>query len=173
VGEYSARQTEEGDAEDLRWKAARARKTEADAQLAEIEVSRLKGALVAKNDVVAAWSGFLKVATSRLFGIPTKAGAQLAQETDKAVIEDYLENALREAVQEIMEYEPHIDPTGRSVMAAVELDTVESGSVVKRDRRTPAVKKNGEPAKKRGPKPGSRNKNPGNKGGRRPRKVKV
>jgi hypothetical protein len=138
---------------DLAFKLSRARKTDADARLAEIEVQRLKGSLVATVDVVAAWGGFLSVATSRLFAIPTKAGAQLAQETDKAVIEDYLETLLRDAIEEIMQYQPEIDPAGRSILTTQELGKDEKGMVHKRARSK--VKKDGTPAKKPGTKPGT------------------
>jgi len=111
-GDFEPADSEEAD---LAFRVARANKTRADARLAEIEVSKARGELVATVDVAAAWSEVLVGLRAKLLSIPTKAGATMAAETDQAVIEAFLEDQIRDALEELASYQPEFDPSGQTI----------------------------------------------------------
>lgn len=89
---------------------ARTRKVNAEAEIAELELAKIRGTLCMTNDVVAAWESVLHACKAKFLALPTKVAPILATETDVVVAKDYLENAIREALTELSNYQPSIDP---------------------------------------------------------------
>lgn len=89
---------------------ARTRKTEAEAEIAELTLEKLKGTLCETGDVVKAWENVLHACRAKLLAIPAKISPVVANEDDPAVIKDYIEGQIREALLELSNYNPSIDP---------------------------------------------------------------
>lgn len=89
---------------------ARTRKVNAEAEIAELELAKIRGTLCMTNDVVAAWESVLHACKAKFLALPTKVAPILATETDVVVAKDYLESAIREALTELSNYQPSIDP---------------------------------------------------------------
>jgi len=100
---------------------ARTRKVNAEAEIAELELAKIRGTLCMTNDVVAAWESVLHACKAKFLALPTKVAPILATETDVVVAKDHLENAIREALAELSNYQPAIDPV-RTGTAAIEAD---------------------------------------------------
>jgi hypothetical protein len=115
---------------------ARTRKMNADAEIAELELARIRGTLCLTDDVVAAWETVLQAAKAKFLGLPTKIAPVLANETDVGIVKDLLEQQLREALTELSNYQPQIDP-------------VRTGAVLSDEptEAKPAPKKRGRPRK--------------------------
>lgn len=90
--------------------AARTRKMNADAAIAEIELMKAQKLLVKAEDVEKVWSSILFAVRAKLLAIPSKTAPVLAIESDMAVIKDILDNAVAEALGELSGYDPAIDP---------------------------------------------------------------
>jgi len=88
------------------YNAARARKMEADAQLAELELLKAKRELVQSADVLKAWTDVLGAMRSKLLALPTKCAPLIATETDIAAIQDIVEKQIHEALEELSGYDP-------------------------------------------------------------------
>lgn len=116
--------------------AARTRKMNADAEIAELELARIRGTLCLTDDVVAAWESVLQAAKAKFLALPTKIAPIAANETDVGVVKDLLEQQLREALSELANYQPKIDPV--KTAASIDADPVEE---------QPAPKKRGRPRK--------------------------
>jgi len=116
---------------------ARTRKMNAEAEIAELELARLRLTLCLTDDVVKAWEGVVHACKSRLLSLPTKIAPVLATETNIAVIKDRLEEVLREALAELANYRPDVDPV-KAVAAAVEAEATLD---------TPEPKRRGRPRK--------------------------
>ena len=93
--------------EDADYNAARARKMEADAQMAELELLQAKGKLVPAEDVAGAWTDVLSAMKARLLALPSVCAPVCATETELATIQSILENQVREALDELSSYQPH------------------------------------------------------------------
>jgi len=93
--------------EDADYNAARARKMEADAQMAELELLQAKGKLVPAEDVAGAWVDVLAAMKARLIALPSVCAPICATETELATIQSILENQIREALDELSAYQPH------------------------------------------------------------------
>jgi hypothetical protein len=52
----------------------------------------------------------LQAAKSKFLGLPTKVAPVLANETDVGIVKDLLEQQLREALTELSNYQPQVDP---------------------------------------------------------------
>lgn len=115
---------------------ARTRKMNADAEIAELELARIRGTLCLTDDVVAAWETVLQAAKAKFLGLPTKIAPVLANETDVGIVKDLLEQQLREALTELSNYQPQIDPVRTG---AVQSDEPTEAK--------PAPKKRGRPRK--------------------------
>lgn len=109
--------------------AARTRKMNADAAIAEIELQKAQKLLVKADDVEKVWSTILFAVRAKLLAIPSKAAPVLALENDVAVIKDILDNAVGEALAELAGYDPAIDPVAISGgnIGAGEIMPVEDG----------------------------------------------
>jgi len=97
------------------YNAARARKMSADAELAELELLKAKGDLVSAEDVKGAWSDVLGAMRGKLLATPTKLAPLLATEHEIGVIQHLIEEAIREALDELSAYEPSVDAGSASV----------------------------------------------------------
>ena len=92
--------------QDADYNAARARKMEADAQMAELELLQAKRKLVSADDVTAAWVDVLAAMKAKLLALPTKCAPICATEKDIKVIQSVIENQVREALDELSAYQP-------------------------------------------------------------------
>ena len=99
--------------QDADYNAARARKMEADAQMAELELLQAKRKLVSADDVTTAWVDVLSAMKAKLLALPSKSAPIAATETDIQIIQSVLENQIREALDELSSYQPH-EHAGRS-----------------------------------------------------------
>lgn len=92
--------------EDADYNAARARKMEADAQMAELELLQAKRKLVAAEDVAGAWVEVLAAMKAKMLALPSICAPICATETDLPTIQSILENQVREALDELSAYQP-------------------------------------------------------------------
>ena len=93
---------------------ARTRKVNAEAEIAELELARVHGTLVLAEDVVQAWEDVLGALKGKLLSIPTKAAPVVSAESDAALCQTILEDLMNEALEELSNYEPAIDPSSTS-----------------------------------------------------------
>ncbi len=61
---------------------ARTRKLSAEAELAELELAKVRGDLVRTEDVIKAWEDVLRAMKAKLLGIPSKSAPILAAENN-------------------------------------------------------------------------------------------
>ena len=101
--------------EDADYNAARARKMEADAQMAELELLQAKRKLVASDDVAGAWVEVLAAMKAKMLALPSICAPICATETDLPTIQSILENQVREALDELSSYQPH-QHAGRTIV---------------------------------------------------------
>jgi len=111
---------------------ARTSKLNAEAEIAELELAKIRGTLCMTNDVVAAWESVLHACKAKFLALPTKVAPILATETDVVVAKDYLENAIREALTELSNYQPSIDPVRTGSVAQ---EATEETAVVEQPQR--------------------------------------
>lgn len=104
---------------------ARTRKVNAEAEIAELELAKIRGDLCPTEDVVKAWADVLHACRAKFLALPTKVAPVVATETDIAIIKDIVEQQVYEALAELANYEPSLNPTstGRLVQ-----ETDNSGS---------------------------------------------
>ena len=96
------------------YNAARARKMEADAALAELELLKAKRELVSAEDVKAAWADVLSAMKAKMMALPTICAPMCAVETEINVIQNILEGQVTEALDELSAYRPQ-EHAGRTV----------------------------------------------------------
>jgi hypothetical protein len=116
---------------------ARTRKVNAEAEIAELELARVHGTLVLAADVVQAWEDVLGALKGKLLSIPTKAAPVVSAESDAALCQTVLEDLMNEALEELSNYEPTIDPSstsGLSVTSEEGDNGPEAASKTKRKR---------------------------------------
>jgi len=116
---------------------------EADAQLAELELLKAKGNLVAAGDVQGAWVDVLGAMRGKLLAMPTKLAPLIATETEIGVIQSLIEEAIREALDELSSYQPHID-AGSAAVTSRGSDASDGGA---KAAATPKRKSVGRPRK--------------------------
>lgn len=114
---------------------ARTRKINAEAEIAELELQRIKATMCFTADVVKAWESVLHACRAKMLAIPTKMAPIVSGISDTGIIKDRLEDAIREALDELANYNPSVDPVKTGVAAPVEEDG------------EPAPKKRGRPRK--------------------------
>ena len=90
---------------------ARTRKISAEAEIAELELAKVKGILVLADDVVDAWKDVLNALRGKLLSLPTKAAPMLAVETEPPACQEICEQLINEALEELSNYDPLFDPT--------------------------------------------------------------
>lgn len=93
---------------------ARTRKVNAEAEIAELELARVHGTLVLADEVVQAWEDVLGALKGKLLSIPTKAAPVVSAEPEAALCQTILEDLLNEALEELSNYEPTINPSSTS-----------------------------------------------------------
>lgn len=102
---------------------ARTRKVNAEAEIAELELAKLKGVLVVAEDVTSAWEDVLGAFKGKLLSIPSKAAPVVASELEAGSCQKVLEDLINEALTELSNYDPKVDPT----TATVSIETLEEG----------------------------------------------
>ena len=90
---------------------ARTRKVNAEAEIAELELAKVRAQLVIADDVVKAWTDVLGMLKSKLTNIPSKAAPIVASETDAGQIEAMLTDLMNEALEELAAYDPKVSTT--------------------------------------------------------------
>jgi len=90
---------------------ARTRKVHAEAQIAELELAKVKGELVIAEDVVKAWEDVLGALKGKLLNIPAKAAPVVASESDAGSCQIICEDLINEALEELSNYDPKINAT--------------------------------------------------------------
>lgn len=100
---------------------ARTRKINAEAEIAELELAKIRQTLCLTDDVVKAWESVLHACKSKFLSMPSKISPVLANESDTAVIKQLLEDQIREALSELANYQPSVDPvhTGATTVEPV------------------------------------------------------
>jgi hypothetical protein len=101
---------------------ARTRKINAEAEIAEIQLKKIHGELVVAEDVVNAWNDVLAALKAKLMSIPIKGAPIVSAETNTGVCKSVLEDLISEALEELSNYDPSIDPTTASVESPEESD---------------------------------------------------
>lgn len=93
---------------------ARTRKMNADAEISEMELAKIRQQLCLTEHVVKAWTDVLNACRAKFLSMPSKIAPLLAQEEDSAVIKVILEEQIYEVLAELSNYDPKIDPTSTS-----------------------------------------------------------
>jgi phage terminase Nu1 subunit (DNA packaging protein) len=91
------------------YEEARARKVAAEAEITELELAKVRGELVVAEDVVTAWSDTLSSLKAKLVSIPSKAAPIVAAEDSAGGCQQVLDELIREALEELSNYDPKID----------------------------------------------------------------
>lgn len=121
----------------LTYDEARTRKVAAEAEIAELELARIRGTLCLTDDVVKAWETVLHACRAKLLAMPSKLAPNVVNETDISAIKDIIESQVREALDELSNYQPTVDPTGTG--SAKQVDDMKEAE--------PSKKKMGRPRK--------------------------
>lgn len=122
---------------ELTYEEARTRKINAEAEIAELELAKIRKTLCLTDDVVKAWESVLHACKSKFLSMPSKISPILANENDAAVVKQLLEDQIREALSELANYQPAIGPvhTGATAVEPVEGDEpVDAAPAPKRGR---------------------------------------
>ena len=91
------------------YEEARARKVAAEAEITELELAKVRGELVVADDVITAWSDTLSSLKAKLVSIPSKAAPIVAAEDSAGGCQQVLDELIREALEELSNYDPKID----------------------------------------------------------------
>lgn len=102
----------------LTYDEARTRKVAAEAEIAELELARIRNDLAIVADVVKAWEDVLAAMKAKLLAIPAKVGPSLAVEDNASLIQSRLEDEIKECLDELSTYDPLSDPTGTTIVVA-------------------------------------------------------
>jgi phage terminase Nu1 subunit (DNA packaging protein) len=107
----------------------RARKTAAEAEMAEIDLKEKKGLLIPTEEVARSWAEIIGACRSKLLSMPAKIAPVVAVEEKPAICKQIVEEQVREALDELSKwvrnYEPDVDadiPDGGDAEAAIEID---------------------------------------------------
>lgn len=90
---------------------ARTRKVNAEAEIAELELAKVRGQLVVAEDVVKAWMDVLGMLKSKVTNIPAKAAPIVASESEAGMIQSILMDLVNEALEELSAYDPKVSTT--------------------------------------------------------------
>lgn len=74
----------------------------------QLQVMQQEGVLHHADDVKAIWNNIIVAAKSRLLAIGVKVSPQIAGETDTSIIQGNIDREVREALQEIKEYDASV-----------------------------------------------------------------
>lgn len=121
---------------------ARTRKVNAEAEIAELELAKVRGELVIAEDVVKAWDDVLAALKGKLLSIPTKAAPVVSAEPEAGSCQKILEDLINEALEELSNYEPRIDPTAATPsQPSEEADTGTQAAAAPKRKRVGRPKK--------------------------------
>jgi hypothetical protein len=101
---------------------ARTRKVNAEAEIAELELAKIRGELVVAEDVVKAWEDVLGALKAKLMAIPTKGAPVVATESEAGKCQEILEDLIREALEELSNYDPSVSAVTATVESPEEGD---------------------------------------------------
>lgn len=104
------------------YEEARTRKIAAEAEIAELELKKVNGELVIAEDVVSAWNDVLSALKAKLLSVPIKGAPVVAAEINAATCQHIIEDLINEALEELSNYDPKIDPTKATVESLEESD---------------------------------------------------
>jgi len=93
---------------------ARTRRINAEAELSELDLAKVRNQLVIVEDVVKAWTDTLANLKSKITSIPSKAAPIIASETEIGIIQEILTDFLNEALEELSSYDPKISASRTS-----------------------------------------------------------
>ena len=93
---------------------ARTRKINAEAEIAEMELAKVRNQLVLVEDVVKAWTDTLANLKAKLTSIPSKAAPMVASESETAMIQSMLSDLMNEALEELSNYDPKVSASRTS-----------------------------------------------------------
>ena len=128
------------------YEEARARKVAAEAEITELELAKVRGELVVAEDVVSAWSDTLSSLKAKMVSIPSKAAPIVAAEDSAGGCQQVLEDLIREALEELSNYDPKIDAANTQRTTA----TLEEGDASSEATSAPKRKRVGRPRKTAG-----------------------
>ena len=128
------------------YEEARARKVAAEAEITELELAKVRGELVVAEDVVSAWSDTLSSLKAKMVSIPSKAAPIVAAEDSAGGCQQVLEDLIREALEELSNYDPKIDAANTQRTTA----TPEEGDASSEATSAPKRKRVGRPRKTAG-----------------------
>lgn len=97
----------------MSYEEARARKIAAEAEIAELELAKVRGSLVLAGDVVTAWSDVLANLKAKLISIPSKAAPIVASDDNAGSCQKVIEDLVREALEELSNYDPKINAAAK------------------------------------------------------------
>jgi len=114
------------------YNSARARKMEADADLAELELLQAKKELVSANDVLNSWVEVLAAMRAKMLSLPTVTAPLVANETDIGAIQHIIEKQIHEALDELSTYDTNKPKGSRaSIKANDKVSNVSSETTTK------------------------------------------
>tara|TARA_R110002167_G_scaffold250102_1_gene456243 strand:- start:17 stop:448 length:432 start_codon:yes stop_codon:yes gene_type:complete len=122
---------------------ARTRKVNAEAEISELELAKVRSLLVVAEDVEKAWTDTLSNLKAKLTNIPSKAAPLVASETEAGIIQSMLADLINEALEELSTYDPAIS-AGRTRKSKKPSDASDAGSEAS---ATPKRKRVGRPRK--------------------------
>ena len=128
------------------YEEARARKVAAEAEITELELAKVRGELVVAEDVISAWSDTLSSLKAKMVSIPSKAAPIVAAEDSAGGCQQVLEDLIREALEELSNYDPKIDAANTQRTTA----TPEEGDASSEATSAPKRKRVGRPRKTAG-----------------------
>tara|TARA_R110000822_G_scaffold310469_1_gene443298 strand:+ start:136 stop:543 length:408 start_codon:yes stop_codon:yes gene_type:complete len=128
------------------YEEARAKKTAAEAEITELELAKVRGELVVAEDVVTAWADTLTSLKAKLVSIPSKAAPIVAAEETAAGCQKILDDLVREALEELSNYDPKINAANTQGAAA----PLEESNVGDEAAPAPKRKRVGRPRKTAG-----------------------
>jgi len=128
------------------YEEARARKVAAEAEITELELAKVRGELVVAEDVISAWSDTLSSLKAKMVSIPSKAAPIVAGEDSAGGCQQVLEDLIREALEELSNYDPKIDAANTQRTTA----TPEEGDASSEATSAPKRKRVGRPRKTAG-----------------------
>jgi len=85
---------------------ARTRKMNADAEIAELELAKVRGELVETQKVIDAWVEVLSAMRAKMLSLPSVLAPVVANDEDVASCQDIIEKQVYEALEELASYEP-------------------------------------------------------------------
>ena len=122
---------------------ARTRKVNAEAEIAELELTKVRNQLVIVDDVVKAWTDTLSNLKSKLTSVPSKAAPIVASESEIGIVQEIISDFINEALEELSNYDPKISASRTSKPKAAP----EGGDQDAKASTTPKRKSVGRPRK--------------------------